>query len=185
MWVGTETYSATSEDADLAGRRRCWGRRVSERGGGKGVGGERGSIIVEAAGVSHLVISLESHHRSSRYWWEGLSMGCGGREEGRGVGGGGGGRGGGGGGGWGGGGAGGGGVVRTVVEASGVPHPVVASGAAMEVHAVSAIKHVDAIIGVLAGVAVHNVNEHNQTKPVSLVNQGLQLIRCSKPAASL
>lgn len=55
----------------------------------------------------------------------------------------------------------------------------------MEVHAVSAIKHVDAIIGVLAGMAVHNVNEHNQTQPVGLINQGLQLIRGPKPAASL
>lgn len=74
---------------------------------------------------------------------------------------------------------------HTIVEAAGVPHPVVASGAAMKVHTVGAIKHVDAVIGVLAGVAVHNVNEHHQTKPVGLVNQGLQLIRCSKPAASL
>ena len=55
----------------------------------------------------------------------------------------------------------------------------------MKVHAVGAIKHVDAIIGVLAGVAVHNVNEHNQTQPVSLIHQGLQLIRCPKSAASL
>ena len=55
----------------------------------------------------------------------------------------------------------------------------------MKIHAVSAVKHVDAIIGVLAGMAVHNVNEHDQAKPVSLINQGLQLIRCSKPAASL
>lgn len=50
----------------------------------------------------------------------------------------------------------------TIVEAAGVPHPVVASGSPMEVHAVGAIKHVDAVIGVLAGMTVHNVNQHNQ-----------------------
>ena len=74
---------------------------------------------------------------------------------------------------------------RTIVEAAGVPHPVVASGASMEVHAVSAIKHVDAIVGVLAGMAVHNVYEHNQAKPVSLIHQRLQFVGRSKPATSL
>ncbi len=62
---------------------------------------------------------------------------------------------------------------------------MVAPGAAVEVHAVCAIKHVDAIIGVLAGVAVHNVNEHHQTEPVSLVNKSLQLIWSAKSAAGL
>ena len=43
----------------------------------------------------------------------------------------------------------------------------------MEVHAVRAIKHVDTIIGVLAGMAVHNVNQHNQAQPVRLVDKSL------------
>ena len=55
----------------------------------------------------------------------------------------------------------------------------------MEVHAVCAIKHIDAIVGVLAGMAVHNVNEHHQAEPVSLVNKCLQLIWSAEPAAGL
>ena len=62
---------------------------------------------------------------------------------------------------------------------------MVAPGAAVEVHAVRAIKHVDAVVGVLAGVAVHDVNEHHQAQPVGLVNQSLQLIWSAKPAAGL
>ena len=73
----------------------------------------------------------------------------------------------------------------TVVEASGVPHPVVPSAPSVEVHAVCAIIHADAVIGVLAGMAVHNVNQHNQAQPVRLVYQRLQLIWASKPAAGL
>ena len=55
----------------------------------------------------------------------------------------------------------------------------------MEIHPVCAVKHADAVIGVLAGMAVHDVNQHNQSQPVSLVHQGFQLIRGSKPAAGL
>lgn len=62
---------------------------------------------------------------------------------------------------------------------------MVAPGAAVEVHAVCAIKHVDAIVGVLAGMAVHNINEHHQAEPVGLVNKSLQLIWSAKPAAGL
>ncbi len=62
---------------------------------------------------------------------------------------------------------------------------MVASGPAVEVHAVGAIKHVDAVVGVLAGMAVHNVNEHHQAEPVSLVNKSLQLIWSAKSAAGL
>ena len=51
---------------------------------------------------------------------------------------------------------------HTVVEAARVPHPVVPPRPSMEVHAVGAVKHVDAIVGVLAGVAVHNVDQHHQ-----------------------
>ena len=58
----------------------------------------------------------------------------------------------------------------TIVEATRVPHPVVSSRASVEVHAVCTIKHVDAVVGVLAGMAVHNVNEHNQSQPVGLVH---------------
>ena len=50
----------------------------------------------------------------------------------------------------------------TVVEAARVPHPVVAPRAPMEVHAVGAVEHVDAVIGVFAGMAVYNVNQHDQ-----------------------
>lgn len=64
-------------------------------------------------------------------------------------------------------------VSLTIVEASGVPHPVVASSPSMEVHAIRAIKHADAIIGVLAGMAVHNVNEHHKAQPVCLIDKGL------------
>ncbi len=62
---------------------------------------------------------------------------------------------------------------------------MVTPGATVEVHAVCAIKHVDAVVGVLAGMAVHNVDEHHQAEPVSLVNKSLQLIRGAKPAAGL
>ncbi len=41
---------------------------------------------------------------------------------------------------------------RTVVEAAGVPHPVVAAAAAVEVHGIRAIEHVDAVVGVLGGM---------------------------------
>ncbi len=74
---------------------------------------------------------------------------------------------------------------HTVVEAARVPHPVVAPGAPVEIHAVCAIKHVDAVVGVLAGVAVHNVNEHYQAQPVGLVHKSLQLIWSAEPAAGL
>ena len=55
----------------------------------------------------------------------------------------------------------------------------------MEVHPVCAVKHADAVIGVLAGVTVYNVNEDDNAKPVSLVYQGFQLVRAPKPAAGL
>jgi len=42
---------------------------------------------------------------------------------------------------------------RTVVEEARVPHPVVAAWARVEVHAVGAVKHVDAVHGVLGRVA--------------------------------
>jgi len=55
----------------------------------------------------------------------------------------------------------------------------------VEVHAVCAIKHIDAIVGVLAGMAVHDVNEHHQPEPVGLVNKSLQLIWSAESAAGL
>lgn len=55
----------------------------------------------------------------------------------------------------------------------------------MEVHGVSAVKHVDAIIGVLGGVAVHDVHQHSQAQPVCLVDQVLQLVRRATAAAGL
>ena len=62
---------------------------------------------------------------------------------------------------------------------------MVSPSSRMEIHAVRAVKHADAVIGVLAGMAVHNVNQHDQSQPVSLVHQGFQLIGGSKPAAGL
>lgn len=73
----------------------------------------------------------------------------------------------------------------TIVEAARVPHPVVAAAAAMEVHGLSAIKHVDAVVGVLGRVAVHNVHQHDHPQPVRLVDHELQLIRRPAPAACL
>ena len=73
----------------------------------------------------------------------------------------------------------------TVVEAAGIPHPVVAAAAPVEVHGLGPVKHVDAVVAVLAGVAVHNVHEHQQAQPVRLINQGLELVRRAKPAAGL
>ena len=55
----------------------------------------------------------------------------------------------------------------------------------MEVHAVCAIKHVDAIVGVLAGVAVHNVNQNHQSQSVGLIHKSLQLIWSAKSATGL
>ena len=73
---------------------------------------------------------------------------------------------------------------RTVVEAAGVPHPVVAAAAAVEVHGVSAVKHVDAVVGVLGRVRVHDVHQHRQAQPVRLVDQVLQLVRGPEAAAT-
>ncbi len=75
--------------------------------------------------------------------------------------------------------------AHTVVEAAGVPHPVVAAAASMEIHGIRAIKHVDAVIGVLGGVRVHNVHEHKQAQAMCLINQELQLIRGSKATGRL
>ena len=75
--------------------------------------------------------------------------------------------------------------MHTVIKAAGVPHPVVASASPVEVASVCAVKHVDAVVGVLAGVAVHNIHENQQAQPVSLVDQRLQLIWASKSAACL
>jgi hypothetical protein len=44
--------------------------------------------------------------------------------------------------------------THTVVEQTGIPHPVVSSCPGVEVHAVRAVKHVDAVHGVLGGVTV-------------------------------
>lgn len=66
--------------------------------------------------------------------------------------------------------------LLTVVEEPAVPHPVVAPRSTVEVHAISAIKHVDAVVRVLTGMTVNNVHQHNETHAVSLINQGLQLL---------
>ena len=75
--------------------------------------------------------------------------------------------------------------MLTIVETPGVPHPVVAPGAAMEVHAICSVKHVDPIVGVLAGVTVHDVHQHDHAQPVGLVDHRLELVRGPKPAAGL
>mmetsp|Transcript_34329 Transcript_34329/g.87789 ORF Transcript_34329/g.87789 Transcript_34329/m.87789 type:complete len:515 (+) Transcript_34329:637-2181(+) len=64
----------------------------------------------------------------------------------------------------------------TIVEAARVPHPVVALRAGVEVHAVGAIKHVDAVHDVLGGMAVHDVHQHHQAHAVRLVDHGLELV---------
>jgi hypothetical protein len=76
-------------------------------------------------------------------------------------------------------------VGVTVVEAAGVPHPVIAAAASVEIASVGAVKHVDAVVGIFAGVAVHDVHQHQQAQPVGFVNHRLQLVRCPKPAACL
>lgn len=55
----------------------------------------------------------------------------------------------------------------------------------MKVLPIGAVKHADAIVGVLAGMTVHNVNEHDNAQPVGLVHQGFQLVRASKPTTGL
>ena len=73
----------------------------------------------------------------------------------------------------------------TIIETPRVPHPVVTPRAAVEVHAVCSVKHVDPIVGVLAGVAVHDVHQHDHAQPVGLVDHRLELVRGSKSAAGL
>lgn len=41
---------------------------------------------------------------------------------------------------------------------------------------VGAVEHVDAVVGVLRRVAVHDVHEHHQAQPVRLVDERLQLV---------
>lgn len=45
------------------------------------------------------------------------------------------------------------GESRTVVEAPRIPHPVVAAAAAVEVHRIGAVKHVDAVLQAWRGGA--------------------------------
>ena len=53
---------------------------------------------------------------------------------------------------------------------------------AVEVAAVSAVKHVEAVHGVLGRVAVHDVEQHHETSSVCGVNQPLQRGGTSIPA---
>ena len=55
----------------------------------------------------------------------------------------------------------------------------------MEVHGISAIKHVDAIVCVLGGMAVHDVHDDHHAQPMRLVHESLELIRRSKATACL
>mmetsp|Transcript_10693 Transcript_10693/g.29307 ORF Transcript_10693/g.29307 Transcript_10693/m.29307 type:complete len:435 (+) Transcript_10693:1707-3011(+) len=73
------------------------------------------------------------------------------------------------------------GLPVAVVEQTGVPHPVVPACTSMEVHAVCAVEHVDAIHGILGGMAVDNVHEHHHAEPVGFINEGLQVVRGAKP----
>ena len=73
----------------------------------------------------------------------------------------------------------------TIVEEPAVPHPMVSACPTVEIHAVCAIKHVDAIVGVLTGVTVHDVHQHHQTQAMCLINHGLQLIRGTTTTAGL
>mmetsp|Transcript_38602 Transcript_38602/g.114640 ORF Transcript_38602/g.114640 Transcript_38602/m.114640 type:complete len:500 (+) Transcript_38602:1140-2639(+) len=63
-----------------------------------------------------------------------------------------------------------------IVEQPRVPHPVVAALAAVEVHRVGAIKHVDAVDRVLRRMRVHDVHEHDKAEPMRLVNERLELL---------
>lgn len=77
------------------------------------------------------------------------------------------------------------GAGGTVVETGGVPHPVVATAAAMEVHALCTVKAGDAVVHVARCMRVHHVNEHHHAQAVRLVNQGFQLVGRPTPAAHL
>ncbi len=70
-----------------------------------------------------------------------------------------------------------------VVEEPGVPHPVVPAGARVEVVAVAAVKHVDAVVAVGGGVAVDAVHQDVEAQLVGPVDEGLELLGGAAPRA--
>mmetsp|Transcript_3077 Transcript_3077/g.5032 ORF Transcript_3077/g.5032 Transcript_3077/m.5032 type:complete len:310 (-) Transcript_3077:775-1704(-) len=63
-----------------------------------------------------------------------------------------------------------------IVETARVPHPVISSLPPVEVHAIGSIKHADPVVGVFAGVAVHDVHQDHQTQAMRFVDQSLEFI---------
>mmetsp|Transcript_386 Transcript_386/g.1477 ORF Transcript_386/g.1477 Transcript_386/m.1477 type:complete len:637 (-) Transcript_386:241-2151(-) len=63
-----------------------------------------------------------------------------------------------------------------VVEASGIPHPMITFRTRVEVLTVATVEHVDAVDGVGRRVRVHQIHEHGEAHGVRLVDQVLQFI---------
>ena len=72
-------------------------------------------------------------------------------------------------------------LVFVVVEALGIPGGVLTLTARMEELVVGAVKLVDALPGVLAGVGVNHIQKHGNAQLMGPVNEGFQLLRCAEP----
>ena len=72
-------------------------------------------------------------------------------------------------------------LVFVVVEALGIPGGVLTLTAGVEELVVGAVKLVDALPGVLAGVGVDHIQKHRNAQLMSPVDEGFQLLRCAEP----
>jgi len=68
-----------------------------------------------------------------------------------------------------------------VVEQQRVPRRVFASRAGMEVLMIRSVEPVQSLVDVLDGMAVHDVEQHQQPQPVGGVDQFLEVFRRSEP----
>lgn len=75
------------------------------------------------------------------------------------------------------------GEIPGVVEEAAVPETVLSSGRRMEETGVGSIKEVQAILGVLGGMAVNHVQQHHDAHRMSHIDQFLQLVRGTVAAA--
>jgi len=71
-----------------------------------------------------------------------------------------------------------------VVEQPAVPEVVEAARVVVEEAAVGAVELVQSVDGVLAGVAVNDVQKHHDPTTMRHVNQLLQLVRCPVPTTA-
>lgn len=67
--------------------------------------------------------------------------------------------------------------IPGVVEETAVPQAVLPPGWGVEETRVTAIEAVQAVLRVLGGMAVHDIQKHHDAHGVSHINQLLQLIR--------